>query len=285
VFDRIVIVDWSAAATPTRGADSIWICELDTRAGTEVTRNPPTRWEASDLVESAALRPGRTLVGVDFPLGYPTGFAAAVGLGAPSWAAVWRHLGEAVDDDARNRNNRWDVAREWNRRLGTPHFWGSPPSQADEWLTARMPRSGHVLPPYRECEARLRGNGLRPFTVWQLLGAGSVGSQSLTGIPAMHRLRHHPDLERRVRVWPFETGLTSAPCAAIDDAVVIVEVWPSAIGFGHVDHPVKDARQVIALARHLADHDRAGTLGALFAPAVDHPDRVVDEEGWVLGLT
>lgn len=285
MFDRIVIVDWSAAGAPKRGADSIWICELDTRTGTEVTRNPPTRWEARDLVVDAARRPGRTLVGVDFPLGYPAGFATAVGLGAPPWAAVWTHLGEAVVDDARNRNNRWDVARAWNRQLGAPHFWGAPAAKADDWLTVRKPRTGQVLPPFRECEARLRANGLRPFTVWQLLGAGSVGSQALTGIPVMHQLRRHPELEHRARVWPFETGLTTEPCAAIDDAVVLAEVWPSAVRFDHVDHPVKDARQVLALARHLAEHDGAGTLGALFAPKVDDADAVVREEGWVLGLT
>lgn len=285
VFDRLVIVDWSAAAAPKRGADSIWICELDARTDTEVTWNPPTRWEARDLLADAVRRPGRTLVGVDFPLGYPEGFAAAVGLGGPPWSAVWQHLGDTVVDDARNRNNRWEVAREWNRRLGAPHFWGAPPATANEWLTVRKPRTAQALPFHRECERRLRTNGLRPFTVWQLLGAGSVGSQTLTGIPVMHQLRHHPELEHRVRVWPFETGLTPAPCAAIHDAVVLAEVWPSAIGFDHVDHPVKDARQVLALARHLAEHDRAGTLGAMFAPKVDDAAAVVSEEGWVLGLT
>ena len=283
MFDRIVIVDWSANASPKRGADSIWICELDTHTGTEVTRNPPTRWAARDLVVAALRAPGRTLLGVDFPLGYPAGFASAVGLGSPPWAAVWTHLGEVVVDDERNRNNRWDVAREWNRRLGAPHFWGAPPARADEWLTSTMPRTGLALSPYRACEARLRDRGLRPFTVWQLLGAGSVGSQAITGIPVLQHVRHHPDLAARTNVWPFETGLTRTPAAMVD-AIVIAEVWPSAIDFRQVDHPVKDAQQVIALARHLAAHDAADTLGALFAPAVDDPGTVVREEGWVLGL-
>ena len=284
MFDRIVIVDWSANASPKRGADSIWICELDTRTGAEVTRNPPTRWAARDLVVAALQGPGRVLLGVDFPLGYPSGFASAVGLGSPPWAAVWTHLGEVVVDDERNRNNRWDVAREWNRRLGAPHFWGAPAARADEWLTSTMPRSGWTLQPYRSCEARLRHRGLRPFTVWQLLGAGSVGSQAITGIPVMDHVRRHPGLAHRTRVWPFETGLTPSP-AAMADAIVVAEVWPSAIDFRHVDHPVKDAQQVTALARHIAAHDASGTLGALFAPAVDDADAVVREEGWVLGLT
>lgn len=284
MFDRIVIVDWSASATPKRGADSIWICELDTRSGAEVTQNPPTRWQARDLVRATACQSGRTLIGVDFPLGYPTGFASAVGLDGEPWSAVWTHLAATATDDHRNRNNRWDVARDWNRRLGTPHFWGAPAARADEWIPARMPRTGLTLPQYRSSEARLRARGLRPFTVWQLLGAGSVGSQVITGIPMLEHLRRDPDLAARLQVWPFETGLTPSSSFGTH-AVVVAEVWPSAIDFRHIDHPVKDGQQVIALARHLAAHDAAGTLEPMFAPTVDDPDAVVREEGWVLGLT
>jgi hypothetical protein len=122
--------------------------------------------------------------------------------------------------------------------------------------------------------------------VWQLLGAGSVGSQVLTGIPVVHHLRHHVALRDRARVWPFETGLATTPAADVDDAIVIAEVWPSSIPFDHVDHPVKDARQVIALAHHLAALDAAGSLGPLFVPSLTASEAaaVVAEEGWVLGL-
>ena len=42
-FDTIVMVDWSAAATPKTGADSIWVAVL--RPGDAVPKllNPPTR--------------------------------------------------------------------------------------------------------------------------------------------------------------------------------------------------------------------------------------------------
>ena len=45
LFDRYIAVDWSAANTPKRGKDSIWIGELgpDGRAPSE---NPPTRHAA-----------------------------------------------------------------------------------------------------------------------------------------------------------------------------------------------------------------------------------------------
>ncbi len=80
-------------------------------------------------------------------------------------------------------------------------------------------------------------------------------------------------------MWPFETGLGLTGSAD----VVFAEVWPSAIAFDHVDHPVKDARQVIALAHHLAHQLVHGTL---VEPRLTDDERtaVLQEEGWVLGV-
>jgi len=41
VFDHYVIVDWSAAARPKTGRDSIWICHRGPHG--EICENPPTR--------------------------------------------------------------------------------------------------------------------------------------------------------------------------------------------------------------------------------------------------
>lgn len=279
MFERVVVVDWSAAATPRTGADSIWIAAHHVGTRRVQLANLPTRAAAYERLLALACGDGPTLLGVDFPLGYPAGFASAAGLVATptdAWESVWRHLAASITDDHRNRNNRWAVATDLNRRLGTPHFWGAPPSAASGELPARKPRGDGRLPELRACERELRATGLRPFSVWQLLGAGSVGSQSLTGIPVLERLRRGAG--DRVRVWPFETGLRPAAGAAM----VIAEVWPSAIPFDHVDHPVKDARQVTALAARLAELDRAGELAALFCPRIE--ERVATEEGWVLGL-
>ncbi len=287
------MVDWSAQATPKRGADSIWACTFHTRtARYDEPVNHRTRQAASDALIELARRPGRTLIGFDFPLGHPVGFAAAAGLvsefddEAP-WSSVWRHLATHLKDDDRNRNNRWEVAAALNERLGTLHFWGAPPSKAGEFLTSRRPpATPDQLSVYRSSERRLREQQRYPFSVWQLLGAGSVGSQALTGIPVAHRLRTHPDLAERTLVWPFETGLTADPVGDRADLIVLSEVWPSAIRFDHVTHPIKDAQQVIALAEHFAALDQSQGLGAYFAPALDEAERttVCREEGWVLGV-
>ena len=278
IFDAYCIVDWSANATPKLGADSIWIGVADTD-GHPTATNLPTRAGALAVLRALVDQhtDQRVLIAFDFPLGYPAGFAAAAGLaGSPAWRATWQHLAAAIDDDDRNRNNRWEVAADLNRRLGSPRFWGAPAARAGMHLSSRRP-AGVADLPLRHTEVALRSHtGRRPFTNWQLLGAGSVGSQALTGIPIAQALRQNP----RVCVWPFDTGL-APPTSA--DAVLVAEVWPSTVEPDDVQP--KDRGQVTALARHLRALDHAGRLDELFRPAL--PDciaaDVVHEEGWVLG--
>jgi len=79
MFDRFVVVDWSANSTPKLGRDSIWVGHLDVTGNTSVT-NLPTRREAEaflgHLFESEPTL--TTLIGVDFSLGYPAGTARAL---------------------------------------------------------------------------------------------------------------------------------------------------------------------------------------------------------------
>lgn len=282
-FVRIVVVDWSANSTPKTGRDSVWIADLDV-AGSEVrTANVSTRSAATDLLVELATRPGRCLLGVDFSLGFPAGTAAALGLIGTPWEQMWRLLSSTIDDDARNANNRFTVASELNRRIspGPGPFWGCPPAQAGDHLTTtKVPC--HPLPQWRTVEAELRTRGQRPFSAWQLLGAGAVGSQSLLGVPAMDRfVRAVAATGRTIDVWPFTCGL-AVPTAD----TVLVEVWPTLVGLADVSTDVWgtrviDERQVVAVARHLAATD----LATEFVPAVPSERRgdIVGEEGWVLG--
>lgn len=297
LFDLIVVVDWSASSTPRTGRDSIWTDTFDPLSTTHDTRNHRTRHLAAahllDVVRAGT--GGAVLIGFDFPFGYPCGFAAAAGLrGDPAWRATWDHLAAELTDHDDNRNDRFALASALNRAVsaGPGPFWGTGSTRsATEWLRPTKapgfphPHRAGALPEMRRTELALRNSGLRPFSVWQLFGNGSVGSQALTGIPVVRSLRQHPDLRDRAVVWPFETGLTTAPTAGRDGAIVFAEVWPSSIPLDTTLHPVRDAAQVIGLAAHLADLDRAGLLAARFRPDLDTDTAavVVDEEGWVLG--
>ena len=295
MFDLIAIVDWSGSSTPRLGRDSIWSCVHDTASGEGALVNHATRRAARDHLERMLIETaGRTvLIGFDFSYAYPAGMAAAARLtGAPPWTAIWDHLAAHITDDESNANNRFEVAAELNARISPGHgpFWGSPPRRVGESLSAKKapgfahPCADGHLAEFRAAERRFLDVGLRVASTWQLLGAGSVGSQSLMGIPVLHHLRHHPNLVMRSRVWPFETGFTCDPTGGRPDAIVHAEIWPGSIVFDPTLHEVRDAAQVIGLCQHLATHDRQDALASLFAPELSAAERAtaLAEEGWIL---
>nr|WP_246176431.1 molybdopterin-binding protein [Rhodovulum strictum] len=135
-------------------------------------------------------------------------------------------------------------------------------------------RHGHGLPERRLADQRARG--AQP--VWKLGTPGAVGSQVLTGLPVLWRLRAaHPG---RIAAWPLEPWQ--------DAPVVLAEVFPSllapAVAAAERQDPglPRDAHQVRLLAGALWQLAGAGGLEALLRP--DLPEAVLAEEGWILGL-
>lgn len=300
-FDVVVVVDWSAASVPKVGRDSIWVA-VRGPAAVEL-HNPPTRRAARHLLgEVLEQHDGRrVLLGIDVALGYPTGTAdAALGpaeLDHPSWRRWWEAVDARLVDDPANANNRFALASTLNAAIGPGPgpFWGATTDMAAGPHLARRKVAGFPhgagdgasLAEFRLVERVLRQFGHRPASVWQLAGAGAVGSQTLTCIPVIESLRREPHHGRRLHVWPFETGLVAEPAAAVADAVVVAEVWPTLCPLPDPwPHPVKDASQVLVLSEHLASLDRDGGLGAWFDPSLpaDVRPSIVDEEGWVLGV-
>ncbi len=285
MFDRYVVVDWSANSTPKVGRDSIWIATLDETGEASVV-NVATRSAAEALlVELFQSDPASTtLLGVDFSLGFPVGTAAALELAGPPRSAMWAMLADQICDDDRNGNNRFAVAAELNQRItgGTSPFWGCPPSAANEHLTTTKPTTTGSLAQFRAVEEVLRNQGRRPFSSWQLLGAGAVGSQSLLGIPRLDRLCGR--FGDRVEVWPFSTGMRAPVLDAGD--IVVVEVWPSMLDIDDAGAEVRDAAQVATTARWLSETAAAGDLDACFSPALSAEvmAAAIAEEGWVLGV-
>lgn len=300
LFDSYIIVDWSAASKPATGADSIWIGVLAPDARRQLqfrATNPATRAaarsELEDLLTSMFRRGDRVLLGVDFPLGYPVGTAAKLGLEAlPAWAAMSSYLGKEIKDKPDNVNNRFPAAAAMNRRLsnGPFPFWGCPTKDAITTLSIKQSRKhgDGDLAEFRAAETyAAEVHKARPQSVWKLAFPGSVGSQALLGIPVVHALRNKWAAE--TRLWPFETGWDGLDEAALAGVrLVIAEVYPSLFTPDTQPGEVKDLGQVRATARHFAALDDAGKLAASFArpKAMDAgvTDAVVGEEGWILGL-
>ncbi len=292
IFDAYLVVDWSAAARPRQGADSIWYGLYERgRRGLRACAlaNPSTRSEAlerlAEILARLATRGRRTLAGFDFPNAYPAGFARRAGFPGTPWRAVWDGIAELVEDRPDNANNRFEVAAGLNERISGADFpfWGCPAGRAGPRLSARKVdrHAAEGLAERRLAEAWVP----RAQPCWKLAYTGSVGSQALLGIPVQRALRDDSRLRDQTLVWPFETGLRPPPEG--DWRVVLAEVYPSLapIALGH--GPVKDARQVTATCRLLARRDEAGQLAVDLAgpPELDSRARkiVEREEGWLLG--
>jgi len=220
-FEHVIVVDWSANNTPKTGADSIWYCYRG------ATWNPPTRHQAMrEITALAQSLKGPTLIGFDFPLGF-AGFDIS-----------WDVITELIEDHENNSNNRFAVAADLNRRLtgGPAPFWGCPPPHAGPYLTTTKP-PGTL--PSRATEQR----GAKP--PWKLAYPGTCGSQSLTGIPHLLRLRNALG---DCSIWPFEQA---------DTRYVIAEIYPSLLPVTRLEDEVKDQAQVRTLEAHLTE---PGTL-------------------------
>lgn len=157
-------------------------------------------------------------------------------------------------------------------------------------LPARSPRfpyrvrAGPTLEQFRLTERW--GTGGQP--AWKLYGSGSVGGQTLLGIPAVCRLRDDPAFAAFSQVWPFETGFTPTPLANRRPAIVHAEIYPALLS--HRLDPTLTIRaqaQVRAIVHWLADLDTNSLLGSLFAAPERLSARAIttclEEEGWMLG--
>lgn len=263
---RVAVVDWSAAAqlSPRApSADAIWIGTCTPEG--ETVHYLRSRAEAEALLTRLTAT-GQWLVGFDFPMGYPTGFAARL-TGQATARAVWDWLDARIIDGPRNRNNRFEVAAGINRRFGQGPFWGRP---AGLDLLDLPPRKLVDYPALGLAERRAVERavpGAQP--VWKLYTTGSVGSQSLTGLPLIARLARRAG----VAVWPFAPP---GPLAR----VTLAEVYPSILApeVRAAGDAIKDRAQVRLLARALARLAGRGDLEPLWsAPAIAR------EEGWILG--
>lgn len=270
-IDTVIMVDWSARSTPSPKRwtkDAIFVAEV-TQGATTISYCRTRAAASAHLVarlDAALSDRRRVLLGVDFPLAYPKGFAQAL-TGTAEPFAVWAWLADAITDDANNANNRLQVAGRINAGLGgTGPFWSHPVGQTPSHVPFRKPpHRGFGFDERRRVERVATGAS----TCFQLFGTGAVGSQTLVGLPRLWALRQRYGDALAVR--PFEDR--PAP-------ILITEVYPAILSkeIKRRQRPddIPDAAQVRILA---------------LAFAGLAPDRLDDmlrdgdpEEGWIAGL-
>lgn len=201
---QTVAIDWSGRE---RGAaEAIWFARVRDGVLVEL-ENGMDRAEVIDAAIDAAREAPQTVVGLDFAFAFPAWYSARRG-----WASG-REIWEAMRDDA-----------EALLAVCEPPFWGRPGSRAQT--------QGPAL---RETEADAPA---RPKSVFQIGGAGAVGTGSLRG------MRHLADLaDAGFAVWPFDDP--RLPMA--------VEIYPRALT-GRVLKSRHRARRDY-LARRFPDED------------------------------
>jgi molybdopterin-guanine dinucleotide biosynthesis protein B len=274
LFDRVIVVDWSAANLPTSAtnrANAVWIGCHDAEGGAEWHHRTRAGAEAqlATLIDTARAERMRILIGFDFAMGYPAGFAARL-TGEARAEAVWDWLAGEITD-IENRNNRFEVATRINATFpeGPGPFWSHPTGQVWPGLPSR--RAGIDYAALGLAEGRLAEIAVpRAKSPWMLFNPGSVGSQSLLGLPMIHRLSQLPG----VAVWPFATP---------DAPVVLAEVYPSLLAgpvaiLANGEDLTADQAQVRLLSRALYRLARGDRLAPLFAAPPE-----AAEEGWILG--
>jgi hypothetical protein len=298
LFDSYIMVKWSAASKPATGADSIWIGAMTPDARLKLTfrsSNPPTRAKAveelQDLLARCTKRGDRVLVGMDFPLGFPAGTSAGLKLEGEAWRAIRTFLLKEMKEKPDNSNNRFALAARMNRLIsnGPFPFWGC--SKKDELTTLSVKKSREHGPgdiqEFRITEQVLtESKKARPQPVWKIAYAGAIGGQTMTGLPAIERLR---EAFPALRIWPFELPLEKLTSDVTDATrIVVAEVYPGLHPSRPESTEIRDESQVRAFAEHFAELDQSGKLGALFAAQHKLDDaqkaKVTTEEGWILGI-
>ena len=177
---RIIAIDWSGAITGA--AKKVWLAEA---VGGNIVRLEcgRTRNQITEHLISLAADDEQLVVGLDFAFSMPEWFLRQRGFA--SAPQLWQRLAAGADE-------RWLAACE-------PPFWGRP---------------GCPKPPSVESGLRLSDATMKAKSVFQIGGAGAVGTGSLRGMRELHHLR-----EAGFHVWPFD--LPAMP--------LLVEIYPRAL--------------------------------------------------------
>jgi Protein of unknown function (DUF429) len=173
----LVAVDWSGRLDD-RGRTT-WMAVVEDGVFRRLENGRPRPDLRDELIRLRG-KSGRLVAGIDFAFGFPQWHATASGwtCGRDIWRAAYRD-GES-----------WLTSE-------TAPFWGR---------TARRPQ--HPGDPLRRTEHTAGGS---PRSVFQIGGAGAVGTGSIRGMRVLHELA-----EAGFTIWPFEPA---------GDATII-EIYP-----------------------------------------------------------
>ncbi len=283
MFDNYLMVDWSSNKKPKTGADSIWLAWVKKDEQIKFF-NPDTRTKALEKITELLKSNGRTIIGFDFPFGYPADaydefkFKNAK---CENWKNLWKLISYRIKDNHDNSNNRFEIANKLNLHFkGESPFWGRDANHTQYKNIStnkptRFAKGSHDPLQFRTIETYFR----KAKSVWQLAYNGCVGAQTLMGIPYLSLLKKRGDC----LIWPF------ASFNEIDnsDKHVIAEIYPSIWNEEEKNIGLcKDAGQVKTVVQQIFCQDKKGDLKNLLNEPYNHDkkDIITEKEGWILGV-
>ncbi len=178
---RVVAVDWSGEARG--GAKTTWLAEVCDGQVIRLENGRTRNQVADELIRIVHDHPD-TVIGLDFAFSFPEWFV--------------RHL------DARDHSALWQLVAEsgerWLAECEAP-FWGRP--------GIKNPKTGEEFRSTEQGVGRLVGGQSK--SVFQIGGAGTVGTGSIRGMPVLLKLR-----DAGFAIWPFDKPILP----------VVVEIYP-----------------------------------------------------------
>lgn len=289
-FTHFLAVDWSGAKGPRQKGIALAIAPAT--GGPPALIPPPDRrgWARSEVLALLLDLPGDMLVGLDLGIGLPFVDAGAY---FPDWdaspadaRALWALIDHLCADDPHLEAGGFVTHAQASR-----YFRHGKDAQGDRFL---LPGAATREGRFRVAEAAQRGQGVRPVSNFNLVGAAQVGKSSLTGMRMLHRLAG------RVPVWPVDPlpdsgsvvteiytsvaarlgGVTGAATkvrsfAALNDALDALGSAP-VTGTGAIDDHSSDALLTAAWLR------RVNTNRDLWHPPSLSRD-IAQTEGWTFG--
>jgi hypothetical protein len=193
-----IAVDWSGAKR--NAAKKIWLAAFRGGCTLEKPSNGRDRSGIFEYLVSAGLKHPHTVVGIDFAFSFPTWFMKDQGCATAE--ELWDHV------------ELNQLGEQWLKECRNP-FWGKPgcknPDRAEEEQ-------------FRKTDCDFRVKGIRPKSIFQVGGAGAVGTSSIRGMCLLLRLAREG-----FSIWPFQP----------DGWPRVIEIWPRALtGEVHKTDPV-----------------------------------------------
>jgi hypothetical protein len=207
-LQRIVGVDWSGDQGPGQRKKiwaGVWTAsDSSLQPGKVTLENGRSRVELMEWLVEMARQTPRMVVGFDFSFGFPAWFMRELGIAsAPEF---WRLVAEGQGEKWLHKD--CEDGRFWGR-AGSQRHGKKPAEFCGEHAHRMLRRAETVLKVRAEITDPLavaRIAGIAPKSVFQIGGAGAVGTASLRGMPGLLVLR-----EAGFRIWPYDKPSMKKP--------------------------------------------------------------------------